>query len=554
MGRTRAAIASALMLPLAACAVKEPTDALSEGTTAGSSVETEDVDPAAGATAVPAPAPATASRDADLSTAQPAEPDLSLDDLAVDLAEDLSLEEKAGQVIVAAHNGPSPPLSLVVEHHLGGIIVMDPDLSTEQLVALNDAVADAADEAGREWPVSIGVDQEGGLVERAKGDLTRFPTFMSLGAADDPDLTRRAAAGSGAELRGAGFTAVFAPTADVTMGPTDPTIGSRSPGSDPELVAEHATAAGLGYLDAGILPVVKHFPGHGSVPADSHVELPVQDRTLDELEANDLVPFVSAVQAGLPAVMVGHLQLTALNSQLPSSLEPEVVEGMLRDDLGFDGLVVTDALNMAAVADRYGPGQASVEALRAGADVVLMPADPLSARDAIVAAVGDGTLDEDRLDEAVARQIAALLEVADEGSVDALEPGGAADVAREVSAAAVTVVQGPCDGPLVDGGVVPMGDRLAVQRFERAAERAGLPLGAGTTVELLRPGQGPHGAQVSVALETPYLLASTGAATKVALYGDTPGAMDALVAVLTGEAEAPGRLPVEVDGVERQGC
>ncbi|MGC5583579.1 glycoside hydrolase family 3 protein [Ornithinimicrobium sp. W1665] len=470
------------------------------------------------------------------------------------LAQNLSLEEKAGQVIVASHLGPTAPVGLVVDHHLGGIIVMDPDLSTDQLVALNDAVADAADEAGREWPVFIGVDQEGGLVERAKGDLTRFPTFMSLGAADDPDLTRRAAAGSGAELRGAGFTAVFAPTADVTMGPTDPTIGSRSPGSAPELVAEHATAAGLGYLDAGILPVVKHFPGHGSVPADSHVELPVQDRTLDDLGESDLVPFVSAVEAGLPAVMVGHLQLTALDSQLPSSLEPEVVEGMLRDDLGFDGLVVTDALNMAAVADRYGPGQASVEALRAGADVVLMPADPLAARNAIVAAVGDGTLDEDRLNEAVARQIAALLEVADEGSVDPMEPGGAADVAREVSAAAVTVVQGPCDGPLVDGGVVPMGDRLAVQRFERAAERAGLPLGAGTTVELLRPGQGPHGAQVSVALETPYLLASTGAATKVALYGDTPGAMDALVAVLTGEAEAPGRLPVEVEGLERQGC
>src|SRR5690606_28532856 len=132
-------------------------------------------------------------------------------------------------------------------------------------------------------------------------------------------------------------------------------------------------------------------------------------------------------------------------------------------------------------------------------------------------------LAEERLDEAVVRQVVALLEAEEQGTVEPLEPGGAAEVAREVSAGAVTVVEGDCGGPLVDGGVVPMGDRLAVQRFERAAERAGLPLGTGTTVELLRPGQGPYGAQVSVALETPYPLAATGAPTKVALFGDTPG-------------------------------
>ena len=556
--RSGSAVAAVLVLAVAGCAVKETEDAApsTAGSTSGPA-ETR-VEDGPGTTAEPAPAPApvpapTPSADAGGTTQEP-EPDLSAEDEAAKLVEDLTLEEKAGQVIVAAHLGATPPVGLVADQHLGGIIVMDPDLTTDQLAALNAAVSDAAEDAGRPWPVFLGVDQEGGLVERARGDLTRFPTFMSLGAADDPDLTRRAAAASGAELRGVGFTAVFAPTVDVTMGPSDPTIGSRSPGGDPDLVAEHGTAAGLGYLDAGILPVVKHFPGHGSVPADSHVQLPVQTRSLEELGRSDLVPFEAAVEAGLPAVMVGHIQVAALESQLPSSLEPEVVEGLLRDDLGFEGLVVTDALNMAAVSNAYGPGQASVAALAAGADVLLMPADPLAARDAVVAAVADGTLAEERLDEAVVRQIAALLEAEEQGTVEPLEPGGAAEVAREVSGAAVTVVDGGCDGPLVDGGVVPMGDRTAVQRFERAAERAGLPLGTGTTVELLRPGQGPYGAQVSVALETPYLLASTGAPTKVALYGDTPGAMDALVAVLTGEADAPGRLPVDVDGVERPGC
>ncbi|WP_289017505.1 glycoside hydrolase family 3 protein [uncultured Ornithinimicrobium sp.] len=539
-----------LLVPLGACAVKTPAPTSSP---AGS---TTTVEPAPETTATPAPAPAPDPEPSDEAdrTTEPPEPEPALEDEAAELVKDLTLEEKAGQVVVAAHLGTTPPVGLVTDHHLGGIIVMDPDLTTDQLAGLNAAMTEAGETTGRAWPVFLGVDQEGGLVERAKGDLTRFPTFMSLGAADDPDLTRRAAAASGAELRGAGFTAVFAPTADVTMGPSDPTIGSRSPGGDPELVAEHATAAGLGYLDAGILPVVKHFPGHGSVPADSHVQLPVQTRTLEELRDSDLVPFEAAVEADLPAVMVGHIQVAALESQLPSSLEPEVVEGLLRGDLGFDGLVVTDALNMAAVSNAYGPGQASVAALQAGADVLLMPSDPLAARDAIVAAVGDGTLAQERLDEAVVRQVTALLEAQEQGTAEPLEPGGAANLAREVSQAAVTLVQGECGGPLVDGGVVPLGDRLAVQRFERAAERAGLPLGTGTTVELLRPGQGPYGAQVSVALETPYLLAASGAPRKVALYGDTPGAMDALVAVLTGDAPAPGQLPVEVDGLERAGC
>ncbi|MFK5633817.1 glycoside hydrolase family 3 protein [Ornithinimicrobium sp. LYQ103] len=525
-------------------AVETPGAADGVRQTAPATTGDEDVD----ADQDPTSAASTATADA---TTEPTE---DLRATAAEIVADLSLTEKAGQVIVAAHDGPVAPVDLVVGEHLGGVIVMDQDLSTDQLSDLNRTLTEAADAAGRTWPVFLGVDQEGGLVERAKGDLTRFPAFMSQGAADDTDLTRRASAASGAELRGVGFTVVFAPAADVTTGPGEPTIGSRSVGSDPEQVARHATAAGQGYLDSGILPVVKHFPGHGSVPADSHLELPVQTRTMEELRTSDLVPFVAAVEAGLPAVMVAHIQVQALGSQLPSSLEPLVVEGILRGDLGFDGLVVTDALNMAAVADRYGPGQASVEVLRAGADVVLMPTDPLTARDAIVAAVSDGTLDEDRLDDAVARQITALLQTDDGGDVDPLEPGGAAEVSQEVSAAAITIVQGPCSGPLIDGGVVPMGDPLAVQRLEHAAESAGVPVGTGTTVELLRPGQPSRGAQIAVALETPYLLGGSGAPVRIALFGDTPGAVAALVDVLTGEATAPGRLPVPVDGVERAGC
>lgn len=479
----------------------------------------------------------------------------ALSQRVADLVAEMTLAEKAGQVIVATYAGAAPPVDLVVDHHLGGVIVMADNMgSTTELAASNEALAQAVADSGRQWPVFIGVDQEGGTVERAKGDLTRWPSFMSYGAADDGDLTRRAAQASGGELRSLGFTVVFAPVADVTIGTADPIIRSRSAGGDPELVAEHAVAAAQGYLDAGVMPVLKHFPGHGSVTVDSHVDLPVQDRTVEELRGTDWVPFAAGVEAGLPSVMVGHIALPDVGADLPASVEPEVIDGLLRDDLGFEGLVVTDAMNMGAVTAGLTTGEAAVRTLQAGADVVLMPADTLAARDAIVAAVEEGSLSETRLDEAVGRQLEALLEV---GSADAeaVEPGTSEDLAQEVSAAAVAQVSGECGVPLVGDSVSVRGPDEAVARFEEAAAAAGLATGSGPTVALAGPGAGAATADVVVALDTPYVLGpSTAWTAKLALFGDTPGAMRALVDVLLGEAPAPGQLPVDVVGLDRGGC
>lgn len=531
-----AAGTSAVLPPLAVPPPTEPATQAPETSTAGTSPDSPTTD---------SPTPPESEGPWDAATLQRAE----------EIVAGLSVHEKAGQVFVASHMGAEPPVGLVVDQHLGGVILMDPTLTTDQVRHLNQTLSEAAAQAGREWPVFLAVDQEGGIVERAKGDLTRFPSFMSYGAADDVELTRAASAASGAELRGVGFTVDFAPEADVTMGRTDPTIGSRSAGGDPDLVARHAVAAAQGYLDAGILPVIKHFPGHGSVPADSHETLPVQTKSLEELRASDLVPFVAGVEAGLPAVMVAHLEVAALGSTVPSTLEPKVVDGMLREELGFEGLVVTDALDMAAVTQQFGAGEAAVRALEAGVDVVLMSPSPLAARDAVEQAVVDGRLPEERLDEAVTRQIAALLSAKAGATVEPLEPGGARVPSRDLSRAAVTVVAGGCSGPLVDGGIVPVGDAAAIRRLTQAAERAGVPVGSGTVVELVGYGQGLRGgADVVVALDTPYVLGSSGAPVRIAVYGDTPGAMVALLDVLTGEQPAPGRLPVAVDGVERAGC
>ena len=295
--------------------------------------------------------------------------------------------------------------------------------SAEQVRAVNRALTR---QVPRTWPLFLGVDQEGGVVERLRGAATRFPTFMSTGAAGDAGLTQEAYAAGAAELRGLGFTVDFAPDADVTSGPGDPTIGSRSASSRPGVVAEHVVAAATGFSSAGVLPVIKHFPGHGSVPADSHLTLPVQGRTMAQLEASDLVPFARGIEAGLPAVMVGHLDVRAVDPRVPSSLSRKVVTGLLRDELGFAGLVVTDSLEMAAVTRGRDPGRTAVQALRAGSDVLLMPPSPAVARAALVRAVRGGTLPRRRLEQAAARQIALLTHLAASAQQPRPAPGAAA--------------------------------------------------------------------------------------------------------------------------------
>jgi beta-N-acetylhexosaminidase len=407
----------------------------------------------------------------------------------------------------------------------------------------------------RQWPLFIGVDQEGGIVNRVNAPMTDFPTLMTHGASDRRDLARAATRASGEELRAAGFTVVFAPDADVTTGAGDPTIGSRSVGSRPKQVARIATSAVEGYRDAGIVPVVKHFPGHGSVGTDSHLDLPVQDASMRTLRRRDLVPFRAAVDARAPATMIAHLDVRAVDRGTPSSLSRPVVTGLLRNRMGFGGLVVTDAMEMAAIVDRYGTGNATVRALRAGIDVVLMPADLPAAHRAIVRAARSGRLSPARLREAAGRVVALLMHQESTGPAPPRRViGDHRAVSYRASRAAVTVVDGPCSGRLVGRGVRVSGDSAAVSRFRSAARRAGLPTSGGTSVVLLGYGDSAARGDVVVTTDTPYPLGQSRARSKIAAYGDTAGAMRALVDVLLGRADAPGRLPVDVRGVSRRGC
>jgi beta-N-acetylhexosaminidase len=476
----------------------------------------------------------------------------------------MSLEQRAGHVIVGTYGGLEPPVDLVRDLGLAGVILMGDNVpsGSDSASVLARTTARLQATLDRPYPLIVSVDQEGGPVARVGPPATQFPPGMAHGAAGDADVSRAAAHAQGRELAALGFTMSFAPVADVTAGPSDPTIGVRAPGGRPRLVGRVATAQAAGLVEAGLVPVVKHFPGHGSVPADSHVELPVQTASLDRLTAHDLVPFASAVAAGVPAVMVAHLDVRDVDPGVPSSLSAPVVRGLLRGDLGFRGVVVTDSLSMAAVTQRYSAAESAVAALRAGSDLLLMPPDARAARDGIVEAVRNGQLRPQRLSTAVRRVVALQLHQADlrdrAGAVELPDVGSpaATKASRRLSASAVTLVSGRCHGPLVGASVqVVGGTETDRARFDAAARRAGLGTGAGDVVVLLGSAGSAGAGDVVVALDTPYGLSrSSASSAMLALFGRTPTAFDALLGVLTGRSPASGTLPVRVDGVRPPSC
>ncbi|MGO4235031.1 glycoside hydrolase family 3 N-terminal domain-containing protein [Pseudarthrobacter sp. YAF2] len=472
----------------------------------------------------------------------------------------MSPEEKAGQVLLPFFKGNQVEAhaALIQRLHLAGSIIMgdnvprDPQgkVDVAAMGAVNQRLRQAVAADGRPWPGIIGVDQEGGAVARLGAPLTEWPAPMSYGAAGSEDLTHQAGKALAAELVPLGFDLDFAPDTDVTIGPKDPTIGARSMSADPAVAASQGVAFSRGMLDAGILPTVKHFPGHGSVTTDSHLSLPVQPATIDELRGRDWKPFQAAVAAGLPVVMTGHIAVPALEPGVPASLSAPSYAALR--NLGFQGVAVTDALNMGAVEEQYPAGAAAVKALAAGADLLLMPADVEQAHAAILQALAAGTLPAARLDDA-ARRVATMMVWHARTAAPAGAPGGGAPagsgagLSAKVSASAVTVLSGPCSGPLVPGAIrVEGGGPGDRERFETAAARAGLAVGSGPVVNLIGFGGKPAGGDIAVTLDAPWPLQDSGAPIKLALYGRNDTAFDALAAVLAGKATAPGKLPAAV--------
>jgi beta-N-acetylhexosaminidase len=247
-------------------------------------------------------------------------------------------------------------------------------------------------------PLLIAIDEEGGTVSRIGGIGTWMPSAMSLGAADDPALTESIYAAIGEELAALGVTMDFAPVADVNTNPRNPVIGVRAFGDRPERVGKHVAAAIRGLHASGVKSAAKHFPGHGDALVDSHLDMPVIEHTAKRLRAMELVPFAAAIDAGVDAVMVAHIWFAAFESaRMPATMSRGLMRGLLREELGFDGVICTDCMQMRAVSASHGPGDAAVQAVAAGADLVLFSSSldaALEARKALEGAVLDGTLEE----------------------------------------------------------------------------------------------------------------------------------------------------------------
>ncbi|HEX7188830.1 MAG TPA: glycoside hydrolase family 3 N-terminal domain-containing protein [Actinomycetes bacterium] len=335
----------------------------------------------------------------------------------------MTVEEKVGQLFSThvygntvdsydaanvAEFGLGTPREIIEKYHLGGVLYFAWTHSVdnpEQAAGLSNGIQDVSTSTGAEVPSLISIDQEGGLVARVLEPATQTPGNMALGATRDAAGARDLAAIQGTELAAMGITQNFAPVADVNVNPANPVIGVRSFGSDPGLVAEMTAAQVRGYEnDAGISSTAKHFPGHGDTAVDSHYGFPVITHTRQEWETIDKPPFQAAVDAGIDTIMTAHIQVPALDpSGDPATLSKPIITGILRDEMGYDGVVVTDSLGMQGVRDKYGDDRVPVLALKAGVDVLLNPPNMAVAYKGVMDAVATGELTETRLDRSLRR-------------------------------------------------------------------------------------------------------------------------------------------------------
>ncbi len=293
-------------------------------------------------------------------------------------------------------------LKRLIERGVSGVVLFSRNIeSLEQVAHLCSSIKDFAGPR-----MLLAVDQEGGAVQRIRHGMTRFPAMRTLGRTKDPDLAREVGRVLGTELRAVGVDMNFAPVLDVDTNPENPVIRSRALSSDPSLVSELGVALGRGLEGAGVASCGKHFPGHGDTVLDSHLALPRITSERGRLEAVEFRPFRAWAEAQLASVMTAHVVFDALEPRCPATLSKRALSGLLREELGYQGVIVSDDLNMAAIIEHFGLEQAAIQGLEAGVDCLLIGRGTERCHrviDAIIDAVTRGRLDEHRVDEAGAR-------------------------------------------------------------------------------------------------------------------------------------------------------
>ncbi len=504
-----------------------------------------------------------------------------------------SIEEKAAQLlIVSAEAADVSTAAAAAREGLGGVQLQWGSYSLEETRRLADSLQAEAEASPSGTPLFIAVDYEGGsvYVPTTLG-LLELPTNMMLGAAADENNTAMLFYLAGKELRRAGINVAFGPVLDVNTNPKNPIIGIRSFGSDPQKAALLGGAVINGLKAAGVIAVGKHFPGHGAALQDSHKTLPEISLSTAELHTAHLVPFKRAIELGIPGIMTAHIRYPALDAKRPATLSRAVLAGLLKKDLGYGGLVITDSLDMSAITSRLSIHRAAAEALKAGADLLLIGrGDPRKAVKEIAAQVRSGRINETRLNDAYHKVLAAKRAAGLFDPPEAPSPFDKAylEITAALSRQAVTLSGAGCSLPLPKGKKVAV-IMFAPQRFAansihlyRALLENGYQasqyfydigvngadarslLGAAAEADVLVIGSFQWaGAQnttqretinrllasgkpsVLVSLMNPYDLAGyPQAACTMALYGMTAPSMAAAGEALAGLFKPAGRLPV----------
>lgn len=534
----------------------------------------------------------------------------------------MTLEEKVGQLFIQnvygkdattpdARNlplyGVASPAEVVQKYHLGGVIYFawtDSVQNPQQIAGLSNGLQDAAlsQPSKVRIPLQVATDQEQGVVTRIGPPATQFPGSMALGAGRSAADARTAAAITGEELKAMGVNTDFAPDADVNVNPLNPVIGTRSFSSKPELAADLVAAQVAGYQeDAGVTSTAKHFPGHGDTATDSHVAFPIITHSRQQWEQVDAPPFKAAIAQGIDMIMTAHLNFPALDdSGDPATLSKPIMTGLLRNELGYKGVIVTDSLAMQGVRDLYGDPEVAVRALDAGVDQLLMTPSMDDAYAAVIGAVRSGRISEANLDAKVRRVLELKYKrgvvaqpYVDPAALDSVV--GTADhlaKARAITDRTTTLVKNDADTlPLATQGTKVLVTGYGVTTTQLLADGLAAK-GASTTVK--QTGTSPTDAQVAsavaaastqdavvvttmkawdtkvtdprggqqklvtqllatgkpvivVATRDPYDIAYfTSAPTYLATYSYSPVAIESVARVISGAVRPTGKLPVDI--------
>jgi beta-N-acetylhexosaminidase len=508
----------------------------------------------------------------------------------------MSLEQRIGQLLMIGFDGTVVDAELrrmITDYHIGGIILFARNVgSPEQVARLTNELQTIALESGHPG-LFIAIDQEGGRVARLTETtgFTEFPSAMALTATCDPENARRMAAAMAAEMRAVGINVDFAPDLDVNNNPANPVIGTRSFSSDPAKVAEYGIAFARGLQENGVLSFGKHFPGHGDTGVDSHIDLPQVPHDRARLDEIELIPFRAAIQADLAGIMSAHVTFPAIDPKpgLAATLSHPVLTGLLRDELGFNGLIATDSLEMGALASKGYPAPVAASlAFAAGADLLLFNRDHAMHKEAfanLVRTVREGKVSEGQLDASVQRILnakakfglltPALVEDparAGESTATAKHQALALEIARKAitllkdeasllpfkTGEPLLVIETPAAkglGSLLNATTIEIKNDPDENAIAAALRRApdGHKIIVATTDVSFYPGQvklvkellAKNPNVMIVSLRTPYDIRMLPMVpTVLAAYGGNPPALRAIADILMGKVQATGVSPV----------